>query len=82
MDNLPIIIVAPTKKEALAGLRKLNLPYHQDQDFVLIGNGSAKQIEGLRAEKFHTFFIDPERVSYRIIQALRFAWAKMPVEKE
>lgn len=68
-DNFPIVIVAPTKREAYKAAVSLALPYPPGR-IVLIGNGSIRDTEGLRAERYHTFYVDPERISYKILRAL------------
>lgn len=73
MSDFPIVIVAPTKGEASIAATKLKLPYPEFH-IVLIGNGSLQSIQGLRVDRYHTFFVDPARITYKIREAIESSW--------
>lgn len=76
MDRtLPIVIVAPTLKRAQYAATRLNLPYREYREVVFVTNGTSMRLEGLRATRFRTFFIEPDDVDRRIKDALEQLWA-------
>lgn len=84
MKKLPIIFVAPTKKQAIRALSHLNIPHREDQPIIAIGNRGWKDLEGVvtTRDRIHLIgFHSPWDVSYREV-ALRYACREVPGELE
>lgn len=66
MSDFPIVVVAPTLERARKAGKMLKL---STDDVVFVGK-DVRRVEGLRATRDRTIFIDPDQCGWSVMRSL------------